>query len=88
MKVEVTTPAEYFGEVISDLSAKRGKIEQVIERQNYKVILAKVPIAEMFGYATTLRSLTQGRGTFTMEFSHYQEVPENIAKEIIEGKRK
>jgi elongation factor G len=88
MKVEVTTPAEYFGEVIGDLSAKRGKIEQVIERQNYKVILAKVPIAEMFGYATTLRSLTQGRGTFTMEFSHYQEVPENIAKEIIEGKRK
>jgi len=88
MKVEVTVPAEYFGEVIGDLSAKRGKIEQVIERQNYKIILAKVPIAEMFGYATTLRSLTQGRGTFTMEFSHYQEVPENIAKEIIEGKRK
>jgi elongation factor G len=88
MKVEVTIPGEYFGEVIGDLSAKRGKIEQVVERQNYKIILAKVPIAEMFGYATTLRSLTQGRGTFTMEFSHYQEVPENIAREIIEGKRK
>jgi len=88
MKLEVTIPSEFFGEVIGDLGSKRGKIEQVIERQNYKIILAKVPIAEMFGYATTLRSLTQGRGTFTMEFSHYQEVPENIAKEIIEGKRK
>jgi elongation factor G len=88
MKVEVICPPEFFGEVIADLSAKRGKIEETEDREKRKIIVAKVPLAEMFGYATTLRSLTQGRGSFTMEFSHYQEVPENIAKEIIEGKRK
>ena len=88
MKIELICPQEYFGEVIGDLSSKRGKIEETRERTNQKIIIAKVPLAEMFGYATTLRSLTQGRGTFTMEFSHYQEVPDNIAKEIIEGKRK
>jgi elongation factor G len=88
MKLEVIAPKDFFGDVIGDLSARRGKIEQTRDRMDNKVILAKVPLAEMFGYATTLRSLTQGRGTFTMEFNHYQEVPENIAKEIIEGKRK
>ncbi len=88
MKLEVVCPQEFFGNVIGDLAAKRGKIEETKDRKNLKIILAKVPLAEMFGYATTLRSLTQGRGSFTMEFSHYQEVPENIAQEIIEGKRK
>jgi len=88
MKLEVIIPEEFFGDVIGDLSARRGKIEETKDRLNLKIIDAKVPLAEMFGYATILRSLTEGRGLFTMEFDHYQEVPENIAKEIIEGKRK
>jgi len=88
MKLEVVVPEEFFGDVIGDLSARRGKIEETKDRLQMKVIDAKVPLAEMFGYATTLRSLTEGRGTFTMEFDSYQEVPANIAQEIIEGKRK
>jgi len=88
MKLEVITPADFFGDAIGDLSARRGKIEETKDRLNLKVIDAKVPLAEMFGYATSLRSLTEGRGTFTMEFDHYQEVPQNIAQEIIEGKRR
>lgn len=88
MKLEVIVPQEFFGNVIGDLSAKRGRIEETKDRLNLKVIDATVPLAEMFGYATTLRSLTEGRGTFTMEFDHYEEVPDNIAKEIIEGKRR
>lgn len=88
MRLEVISPSEFFGSVIGDLGAKRGKVEEVIDRGQVKIIRGKVPLAEMFGYATSLRSLTQGRGTFTMEFDHYEEVPENIAREIIEGKRK
>lgn len=88
MKLEVTVPAEFFGDVIGDLSARRGKIEETKDRLNMKIIDTKVSLAEMFGYATSLRSLTEGRGTFTMEFDHYEEVPKNIAQEIIEGKRK
>jgi len=88
MRLEVIVPSEFFGDTIGDLSARRGKIEETKDRLNLKVIDAKVPLAEMFGYATALRSLTEGRGTFTMEFDHYEEVPNNIAQEIIEGKRK
>ena len=88
MKVEVVIPSEFFGDVIGDLNRRRGIIEETKDRINLKVIDAKVPLAEMFGYATALRSLTQGRGTFTMEFDHYERVPDNIAQEIIEGKRK
>jgi len=88
MKLEVVLSREFLGDVIGDLSARRGQIEETKDRINTKVIEAKIPLAKMFGYATSLRSLTQGRGTFTMEFSHYQEVPQNIAKEIIEGKRR
>jgi len=88
MKLEVVVPSEFLGDVVGDLSSRRGRIEETKERLNMKVIDAKVPLAEMFGYATTLRSLTEGRGTFTMEFDHYEEVPSNIAQEIIEGKRK
>ena len=88
MKLEVVVPEEFFGDTIGDLSARRGRIEETKDRLNLKVISAKVPLAEMFGYATSLRSLTEGRGTFTMEFDHYEEVPANIAQEIIEGKRK
>ena len=88
MKIEVIVPEEFFGDTIGDLSARRGKIEETKDRLNLKVIDAKVPLAEMFGYATSLRSLTEGRGIFTMEFDHYEEVPQNIAQEIIEGKRR
>jgi len=88
MKLEVISPSEFFGTVIGDLGAKRGKVEETEDRGEIKIIRAKVPLVEMFGYATTLRSLTQGRGTFTMEFDHYEEVPQNIAQEIIEGRRR
>jgi len=88
MKLEVIAPAEFFGSVIGDLAARRGKIEETEDRGDMKIIRSKAPLAEMFGYATTLRSLTQGRGTFTMEFDHYEEVPQSIAQEIIEGKRR
>ena len=88
MKLEVIVPSEFFGDSIGDLSARRGRIEETKDRLNLKVIDAKIPLAEMFGYATALRSLTEGRGTFTMEFDHYEEVPANIAQEIIEGKRR
>ena len=88
MKLEVVIPSEFFGDIIGDLSARRGKIEETGDRLQMKVISAKIPLAQMFGYATSLRSLTEGRGTFTMEFEHYDEVPQSIAQEIIEGKRK
>ena len=88
MKLEVVAPADFFGDIIGDLSARRGKIEETFDRLQMKVINAKVPLAEMFGYATSLRSLTEGRGIFTMEFSSYEEAPANIIQEIIEGKRK
>jgi elongation factor G len=88
MRLEVIIPEEFFGDIIGDLSARRGKIEETKDRLQMKVIDAKIPLAEMFGYATSLRSLTEGRGIFTMEFDHYEEVPANIAKEIAEGKRK
>jgi elongation factor G len=88
MKLEVVIPSDFFGDIIGDLSARRGKIEETKDRLNMKVIDAKAPLAEMFGYATTMRSLTEGRGNFTMEFDHYAEVPSNVAQEIIEGKRR
>jgi len=88
MRLEVIVPADFFGETVSDLAARRGKVEETKDRLGSKVISAKVPLAEMFGYATSLRSLTEGRGTFTMEFEHYADVPDQIAQEIIEGKRK
>jgi len=88
MKLEVIVPSEFFGDVIGDLSARRGRIEETKDKLQMKVIDAKVPLSEMFGYATNLRSLTKGRGTFTMEFDKYEGVPANIAQEIIEGKRR
>jgi len=88
MKVEVVVPQEFMGDVTGDLNSKRARIEKMTDRGNMKVISAKVPLAEMFGYATQIRSMTQGRGTFTMEFDHYAEVPGNIAQDIIEGKKK
>jgi elongation factor G len=88
MRLEVIVPSDFFGDIISDLSARRGKIEETKDRLQMKVIDAKVPLAEMFGYVTSIRSLTEGRGTFTMEFDCYEEVPQNVVQEIIEGKRK
>jgi len=88
MKIEVIIPEEFLGDITGDLSSKRAKIEKMEDRLNMKVIDAKIPLAEMFGYATQIRSMTQGRGTFTMEFDHYAEVPQNIAGQIIEGKKK
>jgi len=88
MKLEVTIPQEFFGDVIGDLSSRRGRIEETQDQMESKIIDVKVPLSEMFGYATNLRSLTQGRGTFTMEFDHYEEVPANVAQEIVSGKRK
>jgi len=89
MKLEVLVPEEYFGDAIGDLSSRRGKIEETKDRAGgLKIINSKVPLSEMFGYATAIRSASQGRGTFTMEFDHYAEVPQNIALEIVAGKRK
>jgi len=88
MKLEVVIPEEFFGDVIGDLNARRGRIEETKDRLNSKVIEAKVPLSGMFGYATNIRSMTEGRGIFTMEFDHYDEVPQNIAQEIIDGKRR
>ncbi len=83
MEVEVVTPEEYMGEVIGDLSARRGKVEAMTQRGNARVVDAHVPLAEMFGYATDLRSLTQGRANYTMQFHSYQQVPDSIEKEIV-----
>ncbi len=84
MRVEVVTPEQFMGDVIGDLSAKRGQINEMFERNEVKVIDAHVPLAEMFGYATELRSMSQGRASYSMEFDHYQEVPNNIAETIKE----
>jgi elongation factor G len=83
MKVEVTVPEEYMGDVIGNLNSKRGRIEKMEDRSGAKIIDALVPLAEMFGYTTQLRSMTQGRGSNSMEFDHYEEVPRNVAEEII-----
>src|SRR5438046_1923519 len=87
MDVEVVTPAEYMGEVMGDLSSRRGKIGGMTERAGAHIVGASVPLSEMFGYSTTLRSMSQGRAVYTMQFSHYQEVPKAKAEEIVaEGK--
>jgi elongation factor G len=88
MFVEVVAPEEYTGEVIGNLSANRGQIEGMeLRSDGLQAVKAKVPLAEMFGYATRLRSMTQGRGTFTMEFSHYSPVTEAVAQEVLRGYR-
>jgi elongation factor G len=83
MAVEVVTPEDYMGDVIGDLSSRRGKVGGMEPRGNSQVVRAQVPLAEMFGYATDLRSRTQGRATYTMQFHSYQQVPESISREII-----
>ena len=85
MDLEATTPEEYLGDVLGDLNSRRAKIEAIDQQHSSKVIRALVPLSEMFGYATVIRSLTQGRATYTMEPSFYQEVPKNISEKIIKG---
>ena len=86
MKVSVIMPEAFMGDVIGDLNSKRGQIQDMIDRFNMKMVNALVPLSEMFGYATSLRSMTQGRASYTMEFEKYDEVPKNIAEKIQEGK--
>ena len=83
MKVEITTPEEYLGDVMGDVNSRRGRIEGFSDRTGVKVVDAYVPLSEMFGYATTLRSMTQGRASYSMEFHHYEKVPNNVAEKII-----
>jgi elongation factor G len=83
MKVEVEVPEDFIGNVIGDLNSRRGQIEGQGTEQGLAKVSAKVPLAEMFGYATDIRSKTQGRGIFSMEFSHYEETPRNVAEAII-----
>jgi elongation factor G len=83
MSVEVVTPEEYMGDVMGDLNSRRGKIQSMEKRGNAQVIRAEVPLSEMFGYATDLRSKTQGRATYTMQFAHYEDVPKGIADTIV-----
>ncbi|HAQ41071.1 MAG TPA: elongation factor G [Clostridiales bacterium] len=83
MKVEITTPEEYLGDVMGDANSRRGRIEGFSDRNGVKVVDAFVPLSEMFGYATTLRSMTQGRASFSMEFNHYEKVPNSVAEKVI-----
>jgi elongation factor G len=87
MKIQVIIPSEFLGDITGDLSSKRGKIEAMNDRANTKVVDAMVSLSEMFGYATKLRSMTQGRGAFTMEFDHYDIVPKNLEEAIISGRK-
>ena len=82
-KVEVLVPEEYMGDVIGDLNSRRGRIEGMESRNGVQTIHAMVPLSGMFGYATDLRSRTQGRGNYSMEFDHYEEVPKNISEAIV-----
>jgi elongation factor G len=83
MKVEVITPEQNMGDVVGDLNKRRGQIEGMDSKGGAQVIKAKVPLSEMFGYVTTLRTITSGRATSTMEFSHYAETPANISAEVV-----
>jgi elongation factor G len=84
MKVEVTTPDQYMGDVTGDLNRRRGILEGMDSRAGAQIIKAKVPLSEMFGYVTQLRTITSGRATSSMEFAHYSEAPQGVSKEIIE----
>jgi elongation factor G len=83
MKVEVVTPEDYMGDVMGDLSRRRGVLQGMDDSPSGKIINANVPLSEMFGYATDLRSQSQGRATYTMEFDHYAEAPNSVSEEII-----
>jgi elongation factor G len=83
MKLEVVTPEENMGDIVGDLNRRRGQVNSMDDRAGAKVVKAHVPLSEMFGYVTTLRTLSSGRATSTMEFSHYEVTPTNIAEEVI-----
>ena len=82
MRVEVVTPEDYTGDVIGDLNSRRGHITGMDQRGNARVVNAMVPLANMFGYVNTLRSMSQGRATYTMHFDHYEQVPQSVADEV------
>jgi len=82
--VEVVTPEEYMGDIMGDLNSRRGKIEGIGNRNDAQIVKAMVPLSEMFGYATTMRSMTQGRAVYSMTFDHYYDVPKAITEQIIE----
>ena len=84
MEVEVIVPEEYLGEVMGDLNSRRGKIRGINPRKDAPVVSASAPLSEMFGYATTLRSLTQGRAIFTLQFAKYEIVPQSISEKVLE----
>jgi elongation factor G len=86
MAVEVETPEDYFGDLMGDLSSRRGMIQGMEDNASGKVVRAEVPLAEMFGYSTTMRSLSQGRATYSMEFKHYTEAPRNVAEAVVNKK--
>ncbi len=88
MKVQILVPLDFLGEVTGDVNSKRGKIESIEDRANIKVVNCTVPLSEMFGYATQIRSISQGRGSFSMEFDHYEPAPKNVEQQIVEGKKK
>jgi elongation factor G len=83
MSVEVTVPNEYMGDVMGDINSRRGQIDGMEQRGNAQIIKAHVPLAEMFGYATDLRSNTQGRATYTMQFDRYEEAPKSVTEELL-----
>jgi elongation factor G len=83
MAVEVVTPEEYMGEIIGDITSRRGRVQSMEARGNAQVIACKVPLSEMFGYATDLRSLSQGRATYTMQFAAYEQAPKNVSEEVV-----
>ena len=82
MRVEVVTPDEYMGDIIGDLNSRRGQVNGMDQRGNARVISAMVPLATMFGYVNTLRSMSQGRAQFTMHFDHYADVPQQVSEEV------
>jgi elongation factor G len=86
MRVEVVVPEEYMGSIIGDLNGRRGQIQGMDDRGNAKIVKAHVPLSEMFGYATDMRSMTQGRASYSMFFDHYSEVPRSIMETLIKNK--
>jgi len=83
MAVEVVTPEEYMGEVIGDITSRRGRVQHMEARGNAQVITCKVPLSEMFGYATDLRSVSQGRANYSMQFAAYEQAPKNVSEEVV-----
>lgn len=88
MSVEITVPLQYFGTIMGDVTSRRGEIEGTEQVENAQIIKCKIPLKEMFGYATTLRSFTQGRGIYTMQFSHYQPLNRQITEELLKTRQK